>query len=545
MLGGRRPGMPGEPSSDGPEHGQVNRPERSPSGPWYGPRASFRDPDGQVILLDDRVLRLVHPDAVELVEDLLASPILDRLEADGHLVGTQALEGDAETSALRSIGARQGSAPGSHHRPLQGAKVGCVLEHERIPFPSYPHEWPAEMLHAASQLTLDLALTLADEGLGLKDATPYNVMFQGPDPVFIDLLSIEDRDPHDPTWLPQAQFVRTSILPLYLHRDIGLEPADLLLTHRDGIQPSDAYRMIGPIRRLLPPYLGLVTLPTWLGGETGEKMAETHQDREVDDPEKARFIYERQLKKLASRVEKVRPVKAKQGSHWADYMETSEYDRSALEAKETFVTDALDRTDPGWVLDVGCNTGHFSELAARAGSTVVAIDYDPAVVGLTWQRARQEDLEILPLVVDLARPPPAVGWANAEAPAFLDRAEARFDTVLMLALVHHLLVTERVPLERIIDMAAWLTRDQVIVEHVGREDPMFQRLLRGRDELHEDHTRKAFEAACQTRFTIEDDTEVPGLDRHLYLLSLDDQGPSTGGPSTGEQTPSSQRPRGG
>ncbi len=495
--------------------------------------------------MDDRVLRLVHPDAVERVETLLASPTLGRLEEQGHLVGTQALDGDGEEDALQRIDALGRSAPGPGDPRTQDARAGLVLEHERIPFPSYPHEWPAEMLHAASELTLDLAQALTDEGLGLKDATPHNVMFRGPDPVFIDLLSVEDRDPQDPTWLPQAQFVRTCLLPLYLHKDLGLEPADLLLTHRDGIEPSDAYRMIGPIRRLLPPYLGLVTLPTWLGGETGEKMAETHRDRQIEDPEKARFIYERQLKKLAGRIDKVRPDDGKQASHWADYMETSEYDRSALEAKEGFVTTALDRTDPAWVLDVGCNTGHFSEIAARAGSKVVAIDYDPAVVGLTWQRARKEDLEILPLVVDLARPPPAVGWANAEAPAFLDRAEDRFDTVIMLALVHHLLVTERIPMERIIDMAAWLTRDQVIVEYVGREDPMFQRLLRGRDELHQDHTRKAFEAACRTRFTIEDDTEVPGLDRHLYLLSLDDPQPTTEDPSTGEEQPAPERPRGG
>lgn len=523
--------MQGDPRSESAEPSPDSHGTGSPAGPWHGPRASFRDPDGQVVLLGDRVLRLIHPEAVDLAETLLASPTLRRFEEEGRLVHTQPLEDPAVSETLQAIQAREEGRSAGRETGWQADEVGLVLEHERIPFPSYPHEWPAEMLQAASELTLDLATDLVDEGLGLKDATPYNVMFRGPEPVFIDLLSAELRDPHDPTWLPHAQFVRTCLLPLYLHRDLGLEPADVLLTRRDGIEPAQAYRMLGMLRRLLPPYLGLVTLPTWLGGETGEQMAETHRDRREDDPEKAAFIYERQLAKLAKRVGKLQPGASKQGSHWADYMETSEYDQEALAAKEAFVSQALDISQPDWVLDVGCNTGHFSQLAAETGASVVAIDYDPAVVGLTWHRARDRDLDILPLVVDLSRPPPAVGWANAEAPSFLERAHDRFDTVLMLALVHHLLVTERIPLPRIVDMAAWLTRDRVVVEHIGQDDPMFQRLLRGREELHRGHTREAFEAACRARFTIEEEAAIPGLDRHLYLLALDD-GP-TGDPPRG------------
>ena len=104
-----------------------------------------------------------------------------------------------------------------------------------------------------------------------------------------------------------------------------------------------------------------------------------------------------------------------------------------------------------------------------------AIDSDPVVVGETWRRATADRLPILPLVVDLARPSPGVGWRNGECPGFLDRAHGGFDLVLMLAVIHHMLVTERVPLDAIVEVVAELTTDRIVVEYVGPADPCFRR----------------------------------------------------------------------
>jgi hypothetical protein len=81
-----------------------------------------------------------------------------------------------------------------------------ILEHSKVDFPSFPYEWPPEMLHAAGVLTLELAQAALDDGMGLKDASPYNV-FQGPNPVFVDVLSFERRDPRDFTWLAYGQLI--------------------------------------------------------------------------------------------------------------------------------------------------------------------------------------------------------------------------------------------------------------------------------------------------------------------------------------------------
>jgi hypothetical protein len=172
-------------------------------------------------------------------------------------------------------------------------------------------------------------------------------------------------------------------------------------------------------------------------------------------------------------------------------------------------------------LSAGCptaNTGLFSLIAARNGASVVALDYDPVVVGEVWRQAQAARLPVLPLVVDLTRPTPGMGWRNRECTGFLERARGHFDAVLMLAVIHHMLVTERVPLVEILDLAADLTRDIVVIEFVAPDDTMFRRLTRGREELHKDLTPAVFEAGCRRHFDIVRVQHLEGTRRWLYLL---------------------------
>ena len=157
-------------------------------------------------------------------------------------------------------------------------------------------------------------------------------------------------------------------------------------------------------------------------------------------------------------------------------------------------------------------------LAAKAGASVVALDYDPVVLGQVWRQARAEQLNILPLAVNLTRPTPATGWRNRECSSFLDRARGHFDAVFMLAVVHHMLVTERIPLPDILDLAAELTRDLLVVEFIGPGDSMFQKLTRGREELHKDLSHELFENLCRERFEIVRIQHLESTTRWLYLL---------------------------
>jgi 2-polyprenyl-3-methyl-5-hydroxy-6-metoxy-1,4-benzoquinol methylase len=472
---------------------------------------SFRDPAGRLFFIGDRVIRFINLPAIAEVEACLASPALRQFVASGRLVATEALS----RLQLNELCEENPSLETTEFD-------GVAVEHERIPFRSFPYEWPPEMLHAAGELTLDLAESLLPEGLGLKDATPYNVLFRGPKPVHVDLLSFEQREAGDPTWLPFAQFSRTVLLPLLANKHFGIKLNQALGSQRDGLEPEQVFRLCRPWQKLRPPFLTMAALPTWLTPRQNGEDGKIYQKRLLSSPEKARFILERLFKRLRRELVQVAPS-AKQQSAWSDYMSSeSTAAEGYLAAKEDFVTALLSQLAPRMVLDVGCNTGHFSALAAQHGARVIAIDADPAVVGRVWHRAAAHNLDILPLVVDLCRPSPGIGWRNREHPPFLERATGTFDLVLMLAVLHHLVVTERIPLAEVIALAAELTTDFLVIEFVPREDPMFRRITRGRDKLFDSFDQRAFERACERSFTIVQSQQLGQTSRRLYLLRKND-----------------------
>jgi SAM-dependent methyltransferase len=393
----------------------------------------------------------------------------------------------------------------------------CVIEHERIPFVSYPHEWCPEMLYAAAELTLDLQLRALDVGLSLKDATPTNIVFDGCQPVFVDLLSLAARPAGQAIWPAYAQFVRTFLLPLLMHRMQGVPPHEVHLTRRDGLEPEEAFQRLSWVARWSPAAFQHVTLPAWLGRLSAARTA-TPARQIGGDEEQAQMILRMLVRGLRRALRRVRPPVV-QSSVWSDYMATSNYRDEAFQAKETFVCEALRRFAPRRVLDVGCNTGHFSRLAAEEGAAVVALDYDPIVVGRVWAQAASGNQPILPLVLNLARPSPALGWNNSEMASFLARAGGHFDVALLLAVVHHLTVTDGVPLPEVFRLVAGLIRGGVIVEYVPPEDSMFQRIIRNKEHLVPRLQRANFEAAFAPFFELVAVAAIAGSGRIMYSLA--------------------------
>ncbi len=468
---------------------------------------SFRDPAGRLIVAEGRVLRWISHTHRDEFESFLASSVVQKRIEAGQIISHRVLDSPEACELAERYDLTESVAL---------AEGDLVLEHERVPFPSFPYEWPPEMLEVAGGLTLDLAESLMEDGLGFKDATPYNVLFRGAEPVFIDVLSVERRDPLDPLWRPYAQYVRTFLLPLVLRQRFGIPLESFLLGRRDGIEPEEAYRICGPLAMLRPPILTLATLPTWLGARRA--AAQVYRKRQARTPEQARFILHGILTGLRRQLGRLK-VSQKARSRWSGYVEVREsYTAEQLQQKTQFIDQVLFKYRPRRLLDAGSNTGQFSLQSARTGTSVVAIDSDSVVVGQLWRIAHAERLDILPLVINLARPSPALGWRNGECPAFLDRAKGAFDMVFFLALLHHLFISERIPLIEIINLAAELTTDLAVVEFVGTADPMFQNLLRGREALFEELTTDTFEATVRTQFHIIQSEQLAGSCRHLYLL---------------------------
>ncbi len=470
--------------------------------------ASFRDPGGTLFSYGPQIFRKVSPAAADTLRRFLRTKTAENLIRSGKIIDSEEVSFNHSSADLDD---RAQNVVGTFE------EGGCLLEHHRVWFPSYPYEWPAEMLFAAGNLTLELACSLLPEHFGLKDATPYNILFQGPSPVFVDVLSFEERDAGDARWLPYAQFVRMFLFPLLMNREFGMRTHQTLLAHGEGVDLKHLYDLCSWSQRLRPPFLGSVSAPAWLNRYANSNHERLYHRTQQMDPEKANFILKGQFRRLEKLLQRAAPSEADH-SAWSPYTDTFTYSEQQFDIKTRLVHEWIDSLRPPTVLDVGCNTGVFSEIAAKAGAQVVAIDTDAVVAGQTWRRAREKDLNILPLVLNLARPSPATGWCNAECASFLERAQNSFDMVLMLAVLHHLLVTERVPLPEILRMITQLNSRYVIIEYVSKDDPMFHKIARGRDALHSYFTREYFESACRQWFTILRKQQVQGDLRWLYLL---------------------------
>jgi SAM-dependent methyltransferase len=377
------------------------------------------------------------------------------------------------------------------------------LIHPRIPVPTYPWEWTPSQWVAASSLTLNLCEEALAEGWILKDATPLNVLFLGPRPIFVDILSFERREPSSSIWLAYAQYMRTFLLPLLMHQALNW-PLALSLFKRDGYEPAELYAALSWNQRLSPSVFWPITLPAWLEKrkQTDPANVQTVQTAgRKSDPELAAHLLKRNLAALRRRT--VRALPRESASAWAEYTGTlTHYTAEQSAVKRDWVRAVLEELKPARVLDIGANTGEFSALAATAGAAVTALERDAAAAERLFRMSVSRSLAIQTIHADLARPTPAAGWEYGESSALLPRLEGQFQLVLMLAVIHHLLLMEQIPLPAIAALLCRLTTHHLIVEWVPVEDPMYQSLMRGRESLYGALSEVDLLAACKPYFVV-------------------------------------------
>ena len=466
--------------------------------------STFRDPAGQLYLTPSHALRRIHPASAEQTHAFLDSPFRAALEHSCDLIATEI----AGPAAIPSTGTDE-----------------LWLQHPRIDPISYPWEWTTAQWSSAADLTLRLAGQAIDAGWTLKDATPLNILFHGAQPVLVDVLSFEPHDPQSAVWLAYGQFVRTFLLPLLAAKYLKW-PLEATFFWRDGYEPGTLYRALQPWQRLYPSLVDVVTLATLLEN-SGKSAQKARKAPSVFDPALAKHILHKRLARLGKQIRHA--ARSEPSSTWSGYEKAAtHYHPSDVESKLQFVQRTLERCRPARVLDIGANTGTYSLMAAETGAQVVALDSDRAALEALWRAANRQKKAVTTLVANIARPTPAAGWRNREQPSLLDRLDGKFDMVLMLAVIHHLILREQVPLGHIGELCSTLTRQWLLLEWVPPSDPMFQEWLRGRDDLYGHLSEDDLIRAFAPRFRIVDRATLDNR-RTLLLMERSNAGGSTTG----------------
>ena len=451
---------------------------------------SFRDPDSRVFQSDGAVFRALSARGLEDWHALSSSPVFDELTERGAIVETHEVQDE--------------------QAGLDGDWAG-LLRHAAIPFVSYPYEWTFGMLRDAALLQLDVLERCLTASLMLKDSSPYNVQWQGAAPVFIDIGSFERLREGEP-WIAYRQFCMLFLYPLMLQAYKGIAFQPWLRGAIDGITPAQARAVMSLRDRLRRGVLTNVHLHSRLE----QRYAAVEGRTAKADVRRAGFNSElilanvRRLRKLVKRLSWDPGTSA-----WTDYRECSEHLDADADEKAAFVATAAGRRRRRLVWDLGANDGAYARIAARSADYVLAMDVDHPTVERLYRTLRDEgERGILPLVVDVCDPSPALGWRGRERGTLADRD--RPDLTLCLALVHHMAITRNVPLREVVDWLASLG-GSVVVEFPLRSDPMVRRLLAGkRDGAHEDYDRAWFERCLRDAFVVERELELPSGQRVLY-----------------------------
>ncbi len=449
--------------------------------------ASFRDPSGFVFLEDGQVYRqvnLIYKDDYDL---LMGSGLYQDLVGAGLLIPHEEIGNEL---------ARTGDAY-------------KVLKPEKLTFTSYPYEWCFSQLQDAALATLAIQEKAFAHGMVLKDSSAYNIQFLQGKPVFIDTLSFEKYSEGDP-WIAYRQFCQHFLAPLALMSYCDMRLGQLLRVHVDGI-PLDLASALLPRRTKLKPSL-LMHIHLHAGSQ---KRHENDADgASVRSRKIGRMGFQGIISSLASATRRLKWRPA--GTEWGDYYEDTNYTGAAIDAKGKLVGEFLDKAAPMDVWDLGANTGRFSRIAAGKGVRTIAFDIDPAAVEKNYLDCRRRgNARILPLLLDLTNPTPGVGWENKERSSLLERGPA--DTVLALALIHHLAISNNLPLDRLARFFSGICR-ALIIEFVPKSDSRVRRLLATRKDIFPGYDTEHFEEVFSRCFRIAESTRIPGTERTLYLM---------------------------
>jgi hypothetical protein len=437
---------------------------------------SFRDPANRVLVHDDVVYRALDQRATDELAAVRAMPWYRKAEAAGRIIESRDIDG------AEGVG-------------IDG-EWASVLAHPRLDVWTYPYEWTFSMLQDAAVLQLELLADALAADATCKDATSFNVQFVGHKPMFIDVGSFERLVEGDP-WYGYLQFCQLYLYPLLVqaYADVDFQP--LLIADIDGITPDLANKILGVTRI----WRKGVPIHVALHARTQRRFADSDADMK-EDLKKAGFskkIIEANVKGL---LKVVSGLEWKQSeSEWSSYENRPHYSSDDLQAKERFVLETAEQKTRSIAWDVGCNDGRFSRLVAAHCDHVVAMDSDKLVVDLLYRSLRQKGPDnIVPIVLDLSKPSPGLGWRGAERRPFLERNTP--DLVLFLAVIHHVAITANVPLPEIIAFLRSLDAT-IVLEFPTEDDSMVRRLVKNKQAgVHDDYRLDRFEAALSPAFTV-------------------------------------------
>lgn len=320
---------------------------------------------------------------------------------------------------------------------LEGSHL--TLEHEMIPYELHPAECTSYMHWLSATTLLNLCCALSQRGYIISDAHPWNIMFQKGHPKFIDFGSIKKSKIITDGWL--EEFRKYYGVPIWL---AACKFNVLALEYRREHSKGVGIKLFGSnlAKKLIP--------------------------RGLAPPRKAFRTPEYFFQHISEWLEKNKPQTRARGK-WGVYQQCGDsLDPLVPELpKPKFVYEILSKERPNKVLDFAANKGYYSKMAAMLGAAVIACDYEEYCVNECLHVAQANGLNITPALMDFKAPTPNYG-VGLRGPDSFERM--RSDIVLALGLVHHICISQKIPMEIFCDICMSYAEKGILLEYVDPTD---------------------------------------------------------------------------
>lgn len=464
---------------------------------------SFRDPSSRVYTIGSQhgasfsVYRGVDDETLRNFKKLADEPFFQQLIDEKRVVRSKLCTPDDKIA--QSI--------------LNEGWAGVIM-HEPVAFVSYAYEWPFAMLKRAALLHLRILTDALEAGWTVKDSTPFNIQFVGTNPIFIDIPSFIPWQEGEP-WVAYRQFCCCFLTPLMMRSHLGIDHLPISRSYLDGVPPVEAANYFRGFSRFKRGVTSHVLLPARV-----ERRIEARERDDVpaEDRSKRKVSKKFVLALVESMTRLVKSLSVDiTHTDWSEYDQTHTYNDAEFQNKKSFVEDFVQVKKPSCIMDIGCNTGTFSKIAADHADLVIAADGDHDAIQKLFLHESKHSAHnnIVPLVLNLSNLSPDQGWAGQERSSFDSRANP--NGILVLALVHHIRISANIPMPMFLDWLRSFGCD-IIIEFVDRHDEMVVKLLQNKAEQYLDYTRENFERETKDRFELITSKELKGGKRIVYHI---------------------------
>jgi len=447
---------------------------------------SFRDPSGYVYSEKNKIFRVVNTSYSGEYKHLMKSGLYQELTEKEFLVKHKEVKNNLDNKKFK------------------------VLEADKI-FPiNYPFEWSFSQLRDAAILTLKVQKIAIKYGMTLKDATPYNVQFNGFKPIFIDTLSFNKIVNENYAWVAYKQYCEMFLGPLCLmsYQDPTLNK--LLIPFLDGIPLRLTNKILKLKHKVKPSIFVNLILPNLITPKLNSNRSSVN-NKKISLKQHLNII--EQLLSFTNNLNVL-----KEESEWGEYNSETIFEKeSYVIEKEKVIEEFLKDRKFKIVWDIGSNDGFYSrKVSALTQSHVMSLDIDWQCVEKNYLINKKKKLnKITPILFDISNPSPSIGWANKERTDIFSRIGSP-DLICLFAVMHHIL-NKNIPFEFLMNFIV-KSRSDVLIEYVPFYDPKCQIIFETRTDDFYYPNKEEFENSIKENFKIQDMRKLEPTDRILYFL---------------------------